>query len=78
MKTQVKEKGDLVWIDGYTSFAQQSAQDNVEIEEVDFRFDEATGEKFPVYFVVGNWYDGRNGSCYSNKSSMYYIDLKQN
>ncbi len=75
MKKELKV-GDLVWMDGYTSMAQQSAQEEFEIEKVDYRYDDMTGERFPVYFVEGEWYDGRDGSCYSNKNSMYYIEIE--
>ena len=43
--------GDLVWLDGYTSFAQQNSQEEFEIEKKEYRFDEVTGEKYPIYFV---------------------------
>lgn len=45
--------GDLVWLDGYTSFAQQNSQEEFEIEKKEYRFDEVTGEKYPIYFVNG-------------------------
>ena len=71
----MKKVGDLVWLDGYNSFAQQNSQEEFEIEAVESRFDEISGEKFPIYKVNDAWYDGRDGSCYSNKNSMYYIEL---
>lgn len=70
-----KKVGDIVWLDGYTSFAQQNSQEELPIEAVEHRFDEMTGERYPIYKVGGNWFDGRNGSCYLNKNSMYYIEL---
>ena len=71
-----KKVGDLVWLDGYTGMAQQNSQEEYEIEKVDYKFDADTGEKFPIYFVRGNWYDGRDGGAYNNDNSMYYIELK--
>lgn len=66
--------GDEVWIDGYTSFAQQNTQEEAEIEKIEYRFDEVTGERFPIYFVRDNWYDSRDGSMYKNDNGMYYIE----
>lgn len=68
--------GDKVWMDGATSMAQQSAG-NVTITKVDHRFDPITGEKFPVYYTQGQWWDGRTGSSYPDGKSMYYLDLDQ-
>jgi hypothetical protein len=69
--------GDKVYVDGYTSMAQQNA--GVEkIKKIESQFDEKTGEKFDIYKVGGEWYDSRDGSCYSNKNSMYYIELMKN
>lgn len=65
--------GDSVYIDGYTSMAQNNAGIS-EIEDVSTRYDELTGEQFTIYKVGDSWFDGRDGSCYSNKNSMYYID----
>jgi hypothetical protein len=59
MKNNELKKGDVVWLDGYTSMAQQNSQEEFEIEEVKYQFDEASGEKFPIYLVSENWYDGR-------------------
>lgn len=71
----LRQVGDKVLLDGYTSMAQQNAE-IVTIKKVDWRFDEKTGEKFPIYHIGdGEWYDGRNGGCYSKKQSMYYLDL---
>jgi hypothetical protein len=66
--------GDLVWKDGYTSMAQQIFG-QYPIEKVEYRYDEKTGEKYPIYLVGNEWYDGRDGGCHSNKESMYYIEL---
>lgn len=70
-----KNIGDVVWVDGYTSFAQQNAQ-RCEIKNKEYRFDEKSAEKFPIYFVDGRWYDGRDGSPYKDEKCMYYIELK--
>jgi hypothetical protein len=69
--------GDKVYIDGYTSMAQQNSGEET-IKDIDIRYDEVTGEKFNIYKVGGDWYDSRDGSCYSNKNSMYYIELIDN
>ncbi len=75
VKKPIREVGDKVYLDGYTSIAQQNAE-IVTINKVDWKFDKNTGEKFPIYHVGdGEWYDGRDGGCYSNKKSMYYLDL---
>lgn len=66
--------GDLVWIDGHTSFAQQNSQE-FEIKQKEYRFDEISGEKFPIYFVNDRWFDGRDGGGYNDKKCMYYIEL---
>lgn len=66
--------GDKVYIDGYTSMAQQNSGEDT-IKKIESRFDEITGEKFDIYKVSGEWYDSRDGSCYSNKKSMYYIEM---
>jgi hypothetical protein len=73
---KIKKVGDVVWMDSYTSMGQSflGGYNKSIIEEVDYRFDEKTGEKFSIYKVGDEWYDGRCGSCYSNKSSMYYIE----
>jgi len=70
----ILQAGDEVYIDGMTSMAQQSARYE-RIKEVRFKYDEDTGERFPIYKVGGAWYDGRDGSCNSNTDSMYYIEL---
>ena len=69
--------GDKVYIDGYTSMAQQNSGEDT-IKKIESRFDEITGEKFDIYKVGGDWYDSRDGSCHSNKNSMYYIELMKN
>ena len=66
--------GDKVYIDGYTSMAQQNSGEET-IKDIDIRYDEVTGEKFDIYKVGGDWYDSRDGGCYSNKNSMYYIEM---
>jgi hypothetical protein len=69
--------GDKVYVDGYTSMAQQNSREDT-IEDIGIRYDEVTGEKFDIYKVSGDWYDSRDGRCYSNKNSMYYIDVIEN
>lgn len=54
--------------------AQQNSGEDT-IKKIESRFDEITGEKFDIYKVSGDWYDSRDGSCYSNKNSMYYIEM---
>jgi hypothetical protein len=74
-KPALRNVGDRVYLDGCTSMAQQNAE-IVTIGKVDWRFDEVTGEKFPIYHIGdGEWYDGRDGGCYSKKESMYYLEL---
>jgi len=70
-----KNIGDLVWLDGYTSMAQQNSQEEFLIENKEYRYDDVTGKKYPIYFVSGRWFDGRDGSAYNNKKCMYYIEI---
>lgn len=72
MKTY--EVGNSVWVDGYTSIAQQNFRKST-IQEVDNVFDSKTGEPFNIYKVDSEWYDGRDGSAYLNEQSMYYIEF---
>lgn len=76
-KLHKREKivGDLVWMDGYTSMAQQNSQEEYPIEKIEYKFDKDTGVKFPIYFVNDMWFDGRDGGAYDNEKSMYYIEL---
>ena len=72
---KLREVGDRVYLDGCTPMAQQNAE-IVTIGKIDWRFDEKTGEKFPIYHIGdGEWYDGRDGGCYSKRESMYYLEL---
>jgi hypothetical protein len=74
IKNMEKNIGDLVWLDGYTSLAQQNSQE-FEIKQKEYRFDEISGEKFPIYFVNDRWFDGRDGGGYNDEKCMYYIEL---
>lgn len=66
--------GDTVYRDGYTSMAQNNAGE-AKITDIKTKYDEDTGEQFSILQVDGGeWYDSRDGSCYSNKKSMYYIE----
>jgi len=71
-----KKVGDIVWLDGYTSFAQQNSQEEFEIKEIDYKFDKDTGEKFAIYLVDRRWFDSRDGGEYDNDKSMYFIEIK--
>lgn len=71
-----KNVGESVWLDGYTSFAQQSSQGRFEIEQKEYRFDAVSGEKFPIYFVSGRWFDGRDGGAYNDEECMFYIEFR--
>lgn len=69
-----KNIGDSVYQDGYTTIAQQNFG-KVKITGVDYRFDEITGYRFKIIQIdSGDWFDCRDGGCYSNKESMYYIE----
>jgi hypothetical protein len=70
-----KKVGDEVWIDGYTSMAQQSAPDKSVIEKIRYKYDVDTGVPYPIYLVAGHWYDSRTGGDCDNKQSMYYMEL---
>ena len=69
-----KDVGDYVHVDGYTSMAQQNFRKTL-IIGVDYKFDPDTGDKFKIIQIDnGEWFDSRNGGCYSNENSMYYIE----
>jgi hypothetical protein len=69
-----KKIGDLVWLDGYTSSAQQNSR-QYKIEKIDYKFDKDTGDRFAIYFVADRWFDSRDGGEYDNDKSMYYIEM---
>lgn len=69
------EVGDLVWLDGYTSMSQSNSQEKCEIKEIEYRYDELTGLKYTIFYVNGKWWDSRDGGCYDNPESMYFIEL---
>jgi hypothetical protein len=74
MSLNERNIGDVVYKDGYTSMAQNNFG-KVTITNIDYRFDEVTGDKFKIIQIDnGEWYDSRSGDCYSNKKSMYYIE----
>jgi hypothetical protein len=75
-KLHKREKivGDLVWLDGYTSMAQQNARER-RIEKIEHKFDKDTGVRFPIYFVADRWFDGRDGGAYDDNDCMYYIEI---
>ncbi len=64
--------GDKIYIDGYTSMAQGNARES-KIDLIETRYDELTGLPFEIVLVDGEWYDSRDGGCYSNKNSVYYV-----
>lgn len=69
-----KNVGDTVYLDGYTSMAQQNAGER-KITSVDHRYDSISGERFKIIQISnGEWFDTRDGGCYSNKNSMYYLE----
>jgi hypothetical protein len=76
LNTMNKKIGDEVWIDGFTSMAQQSAQEWCKIKNIRHKFDSDTGKPYPIYLVNDNWYDSRNGQNVDNPKSMYYIVIK--
>lgn len=72
---KLRSVGDTVYFNGCTPLARQDSQ-FLEIKKVDWVLDEKTNEKFPIYHIGdGEWYDGRDGGCYSKKESMYYLEL---
>jgi hypothetical protein len=75
MKKKLYKTGETVYVEGYTSMA-SSGGGKSEIREVEWRFDEITGERFPIYKVDNEWYDGRNGACHSNPMFMYGLELE--
>lgn len=72
---KLRSVGDTVYFTGCTPLTRQDSQ-FLAIEKVDWVLDEKTNGKFPIYHIGdGEWYDGRDGGCYSKKESMYYLDL---
>ena len=66
--------GDKVYRDEYTSIAQGNAGE-AEITNRRTVYDEDSGNPYILYEIEGDeWYDSRNGGCWSNKESMYYIE----
>lgn len=63
---------DKVYISCHTSMGSGSEGWSF-ISEIETRYDEKTGEPFEILKVEDDWYDERDGSCHSNKKSMYYI-----
>lgn len=74
MELKDKNVGDTVYLDGYTSMAQQNSGKR-EITSVEYRYDSISGERFKIIQINdGDWYDTRDGGCYSNQNSMYYVE----
>ncbi len=73
MKKRLYKVGETVIVEGWRSF--QTGGES-EIREVEWRYDDKTGDKFPTYKVDDEWYDGRNGGCYSNPDYMWDIILE--
>lgn len=66
--------GDKVSIQGYEGT--MAVYGGIEeITEVKDKYDCDTGEKFQIVKVGSEWYNTRNGSCYSNKNYMYYMNV---
>jgi hypothetical protein len=63
------EKGDKVYVDGYTSFCDPYTG---EVSETTFRYDQLTGEKYKVIIIDGHMFDSRDGSA-MNPPTMYYL-----
>lgn len=69
------EIGDSVYLNCDSSFG-SSSTGVCEIDKIDYKYDENTGEKFKIIKLFDNddWYDTRSGNCFSNKNSMFYIE----
>jgi hypothetical protein len=74
MKKKEIKVGTKVYVDGYTSMAQQNAHE-AKVEELKPQFDKDTGERFEICRVGDVWYKVSDGSCYSNSDSMYFIEF---
>ena len=72
MKLNEVNIGDKVYIDGYTSMAQQNfgVRDVIDIK---YKYDEGTGERYKVIVINAGEFDSRTGESL-NKNSMYYIE----
>jgi len=72
MKLNEVNIGDKVYIDGYTSMAQQNfgVRDVIDIK---YKYDEDTGERYKVIVINAGEFDSRTGESL-NKNSMYYIE----
>ena len=72
-KLEDSKVGNLVYKECYTSMGASSTGKTI-VEEIDNKWDVNTGEKFVILKVDDEWYDTRNGSCFSNPNSMFYIE----
>ena len=74
MKT--KKVGDKVYMDCDSSFG-ASSTGFFKIEEVKYKHDEDTGEKYPIYRLEDDedWFDGRTGFPYNDDHSAYYLNF---
>ena len=65
--------GDTVYVDGYTSMAQQNSGREV-IDKITTKYDEETGEPYDVIWINKNHqFDSRSGIAIT-PPTMYYID----
>lgn len=62
----------MVYMDCDSSFGASSAGD-MEVLDIDYRYDSVTGERFKILITEGTTWDTRTGDDYDNKSSMFYI-----
>jgi hypothetical protein len=72
MKLSEINIGDKVYIDGYTSMAQQNSGVR-NVIDTKYKYDEDTGERYKVIVINNGEFDSRTGASL-NGNSMYYIE----
>lgn len=72
-KLEDSKVGNLVYLECYTSLGASSTGKKI-VEEIGYRYDVNTGDKFTVLRVNDDWYDSRDGTCFSNLKSMFYLE----
>lgn len=74
MKLEEVNKGDLILICGNSGFCSPDTWEKV--INIDYRFDEVTGEKYKRIFVDGGCFDSRTGSPITYPSAYYVTECK--
>ena len=68
------KKGNKVWCGGNSGFCYS---DIVEVQDISYKFDENTGEKYKVIHTNGQRFDSRNGRPLDPPTAYYIKSCKQ-